>query len=79
MGTFDTQLNEPVANVYRQELRSEEKHIFCLEERVQNHKSGEQFGSHITGHSWEGNFPFTVCSSDVRKGLSFMRGEQQEH
>lgn len=52
MGTFDTQLNEPVANVYRQELRSEEKHIFCLEERVQNHKSGEQFGSHITGHSW---------------------------
>lgn len=39
MGTFDILLNEPVANAYRQELRSEENRIFCLEEMVQNHKS----------------------------------------
>lgn len=55
MDTFDL-LNDPVAKAYKQDLRAEVNQIFLLDERFQNHISGEQLCNQIWDILGEGAF-----------------------
>lgn len=55
MGTFDL-LNDPVAKAYKQELGAEVNQIFCPDERLQNHISGEQLCNQIWDILGKGTF-----------------------
>lgn len=78
MGMYDL-FNDPISKAYKQKLGAEVNQIFHLDERFQNHISGEQFCNQIWDILGEGTSWFYALIMSG-KDCSFMcRQDEQKH